>query len=143
MSRPCCVYRTYDLGGTLLYVGSSFAPEQRYADHENRAPWWPFMVDVRESWFASEGEARAAEREAIATEHPRWNIDGRAVDHPDGEISRAFGRRSAPWLREEIELAREWRTHRRAEESARDKRLAIEDRIARIAADRMPTLASP
>lgn len=94
------VYRAYDAAGRLLYIGSSVCVETRLRAHErNHSYWWPFHARITRETFATEAEARAAERLAIATEHPRWNVRHRSPDHPDGRMT---CRRSAPWLRDEI-----------------------------------------
>lgn len=137
----CCVYRAFDLGGTLLYVGSSITPQARYRHHEFSAPWWPFKVDITETWHRTQREGREAERVAIATEHPRWNVVGRSVDHPDGAINQAFGLSSLPHLREEMAIWREWRELTSRIDSLTHKRRNLADRIAQIAADRSPHFA--
>ena len=102
------VYRAYDAEGVLLYVGSSNHPPQRYEYHRQHSPWWLFKAEIREQEYPSLTDARTAELVAIETEHPRWNVVGRSVDHPDGWINQAFGIKSAPWLRDELEAWRAW-----------------------------------
>lgn len=141
MSRPCCVYRVFDLGGTLLYVGSTFDLDSRLRAHEQSAPWWPFKADVLTRIFVDEREARAAELAAIATEHPRWNVIGRSPEHPDGQINRRYGRFAAEHLHEEVELWRRWMRVGADLREAEREFAEINDRIALIVADRSPYLA--
>lgn len=73
----CDVYRCYGDDGRLLYVGASVNVEARLAQHRTSS-WWGWMLDrVEVTSFPDEATARAAEREAIATENPRFNIQGR------------------------------------------------------------------
>jgi hypothetical protein len=39
VDRPAAVSRLYDEAGALLYVGSSFDPEERCKGHREK-PWW-------------------------------------------------------------------------------------------------------
>lgn len=100
------VYRTYDRNGLLLYVGCTVQQiEMRLRGHANNSPWWPFYDHVETVEFPTHREALAAEAEAIAAEHPRWNVRDRSLDHPDGVI--LHDRLIAPWLAEEVAIWRE------------------------------------
>lgn len=89
------VYRVYDASGRLLYVGCSVEVETRLAAHSTSATWWLFHDRVETEEFPTHQEALEAEATAIATEHPRWNMQGRSPDHPDG---RATNSNHAKWL---------------------------------------------
>ncbi|MFB7845493.1 GntR family transcriptional regulator [Streptomyces sp. NPDC056053] len=67
------VYRLYDAGGTLLYVGLSGNPTKRFLGHRADKPWWPEVNTHTLQWFNSRDDASVAERDAIADERPRYN----------------------------------------------------------------------
>lgn len=89
------VYRAFDAAGRLLYVGCSVSVEARLRQHETNSLWWVFKDRVEGEWFDDQDEALQAEAEAIATEHPRWNMVGRSDEHPDGQCSSV---NQAKWL---------------------------------------------
>jgi hypothetical protein len=66
VDRPAAVSRLYDEAGALLYVGSSFDPEERCKGHREK-PWWArrsfigWFLGLR-GWRPPPGGA-AAERE--------------------------------------------------------------------------------
>lgn len=68
------LYRLFGEAGELLYVGISHVPEFRFYDHARLKEWWPEVREKSIEWFDSRDEALAAERTAIAAEHPRYNI---------------------------------------------------------------------
>lgn len=71
------LYRMFDAEGRLLYIGVTEQGIRRWLQHQQRKPWF---ADVR-AWTVEvmpDGDtARAAEREAIASESPRHNVQGR------------------------------------------------------------------
>jgi hypothetical protein len=81
------VYRAFDAAGRLLYVGCSIELDARLRQHSQNAQWWLFKDRVVAVGYPTHQEALDAEAEAIATEHPRWNMQGRSPDHPDGKAS--------------------------------------------------------
>jgi predicted GIY-YIG superfamily endonuclease len=77
------VYRLYDEGMSLLYVGESNNPPRRFAEHARSKAWWDEVVQDSDhmvvTWYRA-GSAREAERlakvqesHAIRTELPRYN----------------------------------------------------------------------
>lgn len=118
--RPHYVYRVYDALNQLLYVGCSIDVDQRMANHEGTSAWFVFHSRVEKTAYSTREEAEAAEANAIATEHPRWNINGRSVDHPDGFARSA---KAAHWLAAERDMGTRWRKIR-AEERDLEERLA-------------------
>lgn len=96
------VYRVYDTAGRLLYVGSSVDVPSRLATHERETAWWIYQARIEVTDYTDKAAALAAEAEAIATEHPRWNMAGRSPAHPDGP---ATSYRNAPWLEYERDHA--------------------------------------
>lgn len=108
------VYRAFDAIGRLLYVGCSVDVDARIRQHTDTSLWWPFHERIEREPFATRELAAEAEAEAIATEHPRWNISGRSLDHPDGHCTTIGGAR---WLDYERDVARRYRDLRRQESS--------------------------
>lgn len=71
------VYRVYDGEQRLIYVGATRFLGSRLDAHR-RTTWWAYQVaKVTAKVYPSISAARAAERAAIASENPRWNIIGR------------------------------------------------------------------
>lgn len=70
------LYRFYDEGGALLYVGITADLEQRRAAHERDKPWWPDVAEKTVEWHDTRLLALAAELEAIRSEAPRHNVTG-------------------------------------------------------------------
>ncbi len=67
------LYRHFDSDGLLLYVGVARNPAKRLASHRRWSPWFEGIAKVDIQWFDNEGDAYAAEREAIRTENPLCN----------------------------------------------------------------------
>lgn len=89
MSQPTAVYRLFDAGDQLLWVGSTRALKPRLASHR-RKPWWPEVARVAVQRFASREEARQAETRAIRTERPRHNIVTSSVPPAEEEVGHTF-----------------------------------------------------
>jgi hypothetical protein len=73
----------YDASHTLLYVGRTINPGQRYVGHRDRA-WWDDVAYITlEHWPSAEAVAEM-EYEAIRRERPIHNIvhNDRVVDAP-------------------------------------------------------------
>lgn len=68
-----CVYRYYDAGGRLLYVGLSADPHARFAAHRKTA-WAAECARIELHWLPSRSAARAAEKHAIRMEAPAYNV---------------------------------------------------------------------
>ena len=78
------VYRAFAADGALLYVGSSVRLGDRMRNHYINARWWFVAKRFTFTAYATEAEVRAVEVEAIRQEFPRWNINDRSPEHPDG-----------------------------------------------------------
>ncbi|MCZ4602946.1 hypothetical protein O3S80_03995 [Streptomyces sp. Lzd4kr] len=74
-SRRAAVYRLYDSGHVLLYIGSSYDPEKRCKAH-SRNPWWKQVALRTEEWYPNRGKAYWEETKAINAENPRHNRMG-------------------------------------------------------------------
>lgn len=73
MSRPCTLYRFFDVSGRLLYVGITIKPWQRFTSHKVNKPWWFDAERIHLEHYRSEREAREAETRAIHNEKPLFN----------------------------------------------------------------------
>lgn len=125
--RPHFVYRVFDATDRLLYVGCSVDVEQRMANHEGASPWFVFHARVETVSYPTRAEAEHAEANAIASEHPRWNISGRSLDHPDG-FARSF--KTAPWLAAEHDMGTRWRKIREEERQLEERLTEVRSRKA-------------
>lgn len=70
---PSYVYRIYAEDGLLLYVGSTRNLPNRLEQHSH-AKWFRLAYKVELDEYASEVEARSAERAAIRDECPAANV---------------------------------------------------------------------
>jgi hypothetical protein len=74
------VYRMWDAEGKLLYVGKSGRAGHRFDTHSTKR-WFPLVVMITLEWHETEAQAVLAERRAIATGNPRYNIAGARAPH--------------------------------------------------------------
>ncbi|SES03068.1 GIY-YIG catalytic domain-containing protein [Streptomyces qinglanensis] len=131
------MYRLYDAEGTLLYVGVTWAPKQRWKDHRKEMLWWPEVTDKHLTWYGTRPEAEEAELSAIQAENPLYNKSGFGFDAegeplgpvlPSGVPPQPWGARIAyqlPAVRPAYRL--EWFTWRA---QLRDAYLTPEERAA-------------
>ncbi|HEX8106722.1 MAG TPA: hypothetical protein VF516_03290 [Kofleriaceae bacterium] len=70
------LYRYFDGGGVLLYVGISLCAISRLSGHRSSDSWYGEISRVDIEKFPSIDQAKDAERKAIRAEHPKYNIDG-------------------------------------------------------------------
>lgn len=76
--RKTCVYRLFDKTGTLLYIGKTVNPNQRFKQHAEEQIWWP-QVDMSKTqivWYPNWDWAGKVEVASIKAERPRFNIIG-------------------------------------------------------------------
>jgi predicted GIY-YIG superfamily endonuclease len=74
---PCFyLYRHFDQGGRLLYVGASVSPLRRLLQHQHclGARWFDRIVRIEIERFATREAALAAEKQAIKIEKPEFNV---------------------------------------------------------------------
>lgn len=81
------LYRLFDEGGVLLYVGITVNPEERWIDHERTKSWWPQVAEKRIEWLDDRPTALTVELTAIKTEHPLHNVVGTPEAHKRRELA--------------------------------------------------------
>lgn len=67
------LYRHYDRGGILLYVGISACTIIRLAAHKFESSWYKRIAIVTIEHFDTRQDALRAETHAIKTEKPKYN----------------------------------------------------------------------
>jgi predicted GIY-YIG superfamily endonuclease len=79
------LYPFYDHDEQLLYIGQTVSAPTRFKAHRDGKPWWHEVVYISLERFYSADELDIAEREAIKTEYPLYNIvhndQERAIRH--------------------------------------------------------------
>ena len=75
-NRATAVYRFFDTGGRLLYVGIAYDPAERWKDHAAKTRWWKDAVDNTIEWYDTRAEAERAEKVALRYEKPIYNKAG-------------------------------------------------------------------
>jgi hypothetical protein len=74
MAEIHALYRIFDADNELLYVGITNNPTGRMMDHL-RSQWWaPRITQITFEHFGDRGELKTAERRAITTEGPVYNV---------------------------------------------------------------------
>lgn len=76
------LYRFYDDGGALLYVGITNSIPRRFAVHSSEKPWWPEVVDCRIAFYPDRASLARAEEDAIRYEKPRYNVRSTSIRQP-------------------------------------------------------------
>ena len=67
------LYRMFDKNDNLLYVGMSFSPGYRLAQHSQNTVWFTEVVKITIRRFESDDLCKDAEAHAIRTESPIYN----------------------------------------------------------------------
>jgi predicted GIY-YIG superfamily endonuclease len=91
------VYRLFDSGSTLLYIGSTGNVERRLQQHSADQPWWPRVTRVELEHFANRSDALDAEGRAIFHEKPRFNKKHEEAWR-DAAVAAPTERRDAWWV---------------------------------------------
>jgi hypothetical protein len=68
------LYRFFDDAGELLYVGITMNPAARWKQHQGDKHWWTEVANITVEPHANRKMVLEAERLAIITEKPRYNI---------------------------------------------------------------------
>jgi hypothetical protein len=70
------LYRLYNRAGSLLYVGITDNVFRRWKEHSRDKPWWTEVHKFTQDWYPDRASVEAAERHAITTERPSYNVIG-------------------------------------------------------------------
>src|SRR5215831_15251470 len=97
-----CLYRHFDQGGRLLYVGATSNPLQRLTNHKYAASWFDRIARIEIERHPTLEAALAAEAKAIKTEKPEFNI-----------VALTVPPRSTPRSRPTLSYARQFPLRRR------------------------------
>ncbi|WP_406145025.1 GIY-YIG nuclease family protein [Streptomyces anulatus] len=84
------LYRLYDSGDVLLYVGIAADPRERWTQHAIDKPWWPEVTRRDVEWVPSRFDAETAEREAIISEKPLHNSQHAIAELSSEEAAALF-----------------------------------------------------
>lgn len=68
------IYRMFNAGGALLYVGQTGNLPTRLDTHRSKKPWWTEVASITVEHFVSRDAALDAERRAILRESPEYNV---------------------------------------------------------------------
>ncbi|MCU1616151.1 MAG: hypothetical protein JWO98_3691 [Frankiales bacterium] len=74
-TQRAALYRLFDQGGALLYVGVAANPRTRWSTHSKEKAWWCEVASKTVEWHGDRPTAEAAEVAAIVTEAPRYNVE--------------------------------------------------------------------
>lgn len=88
-ASPHVLYRFYDTAGALLYIGITLNPGERWKRHRDEKPWWTEVANITLQQHGSREAVLAAERAAIETETPRYNVVHNRPKAGHRRISRA------------------------------------------------------
>lgn len=72
--RTYYLYRHFDAGDELLYVGISCSPLNRTAEHSRKAKWFREIKIIKIEMYETREAVAFAEKEAIKKEQPIYNI---------------------------------------------------------------------
>jgi hypothetical protein len=122
------LYRLYDGVGCLLYVGITGNLDARWGQHSVKAKWWSEVVERTVEWHKTRALAEAAERAAIASERPRWNV------HHQRPATTVLGGAPSAWDRAQIF---------KRFKKAREARLALHGTVTETAVEELRKGAAP
>lgn len=80
------LYRMFDKNGTLLYVGRTAHPAERFKAHKYTKQWWSQVARIDLQHCANHDALEQAEREAIQGEWPLYNVQEKRGDKPAAEV---------------------------------------------------------
>jgi excinuclease UvrABC nuclease subunit len=87
MTETTELYRHFDASGRLLYVGVSLSVLHRLRKHRQSSEWFGEIVTITIARFETRAAALAAEKAAVQTERPRFNValTGTRITHVEVE----------------------------------------------------------
>lgn len=95
MSDTHVLYRFFDADDTLLYIGITKNPVNRFKGHQYDKSWFKHVTRSTMEHFGSRAELMAAEIRAIRTERPKYNR-AHALSEPEPIRMAACNVRSTP-----------------------------------------------
>lgn len=85
------LYRYFNSNGVLIYVGVTGNMDNRHKQHKYSSHWFSKASSRSVKKYTSREEALAAEKEAIKSEEPLFNIEGNLKEVPESEyVSKYF-----------------------------------------------------
>lgn len=106
LAEPGSVYRHFDAGGRLLYVGSTATHKirDRHIIHSREARWWRFIARVEHIDCSTRREAYSLETATIRSDRPIFNrTSGDAAQSTrEQQYLDSFGDQLAPWAAREL-----------------------------------------
>lgn len=127
-TRTRSLYRLYDADDQLLYVGVAHSFLGRLRQHEDGQPWWNEAVRVTVEHYGSSAQALEAERVAIQTDRPRYNVfHNRSYAGPKRKLGRPPLSENGETVRIAIRLSPDLK--RRFEEKCRANGISPSDRL--------------
>ncbi|MFF0395112.1 hypothetical protein ACFYSJ_04880 [Streptomyces sp. NPDC005248] len=84
--HPTALYRLYDEGDGLLYIGITADVEQRMNARRSDKPWWTDVSRREVEWHATRTIALNEELQAIRSEAPRHNLAGTSEGYKRREL---------------------------------------------------------
>lgn len=95
--RDHVLYRFFGARGTLLYIGITMNLPTRTGDHRDGKPWWLSVASMTVEHFPDRASALEAERRAIRSERPLYNVQhNESSPQPSGTAARGGRARVAP-----------------------------------------------
>lgn len=71
---PTALYRLFNAGTVLIYVGISDNLKVRMRRHATEKPWWSEVASKTIDWYPTWDAAKEAETAAITEERPLYNL---------------------------------------------------------------------
>lgn len=71
--EPTTLYRFYDQGQGLLYIGIAVNHNNRIARHRTTKPWWGEVKEIETVLYPTRDEARWAEKVEVLLGMPKYN----------------------------------------------------------------------
>lgn len=73
-ARRTAVYKIYDFGDILIYVGIGVDPEDRLYSHSQIQPWRHEIARHEITWYETRPEAKAEEARTVLEDNPVYNV---------------------------------------------------------------------
>lgn len=93
VNQTVSLYRFFNSTGELLYIGITNRVPRRLDQHGDDKPWYLEVADVKVEHHPNRDAALAAEKTAIKTERPKYN-----VVHNRGRILAAATKSTGRWV---------------------------------------------